>query len=102
MSIVDCELADSLMRPVERAPLLSIVIPTFNRPKEVTEAVQSIASEVDASLVGKVEIIVTDNASGPDTAAALKALAEAYPFVNYRINAENMGARLQIFGAPFL
>jgi glycosyltransferase involved in cell wall biosynthesis len=98
---VDCELAESLMRPVEREPVLSVVIPTFSRPTEMIEAVESIASQVDASLLGKVEIIVTDNASGPDTAAALKALADTYPFVNYRINAQNMGASLQIFGAPF-
>jgi Glycosyl transferase family 2 len=101
MSEVEFELADSLMRPVEHAPVLSVVIPTFSRPKEVTEAVESIAAQVDASLLGKVEIIVTDNASGPDTAAALRALAETYPFVNYRIHAQNMGARVQIFGAPF-
>lgn len=98
---VECELADSLMRPVEPAPVLSVVIPTFSRPREMAEAVESIAAQVDASLLGKVEIIVTDNASGSDTAAALKALAETYPFVNYRINAQNMDARWQIFGAPF-
>lgn len=98
---VECELADSLMRPVEHAPVLSVVIPTFNRPKEMAEAVESIADQVDGSLAGKVEIIVTDNASGPDTAATLAALANAYPCVNYCINAQNMGAALQIFIAPF-
>jgi len=98
---VECELADSLMRPVERAPVLSVVIPTFCRPLEVTEAVVSIAQEVVGDLEGKVEIIVTDNASGPDTLAALKTLAETYPFVSYRIHANDMGGPVQIMGAPF-
>ena len=101
MREVECELADSLMRPVEHAPVLSVVIPTFRRPQELTEAVESIAAQVDAALAGKVEIIVTDNASGPETAAALKALAATYPFVSYLINARNMGAALQVFAAPF-
>jgi glycosyltransferase involved in cell wall biosynthesis len=98
---VDCELADSLIKPVDHAPVLSVVIPTYSRTKEMVDSVESIAAQVDGSLTDKVEIIVTDNASGPDTAAALKALAEAYPFVNYRIHAQNVGATLQIFGAPF-
>jgi hypothetical protein len=99
---IDCELVDSLMRPIEQAPVLSVVVPTYERPREMTEAVQSIADQVDASLLGKVEIIITDNRSaGSDTAAALKALAEAYPFVNYRIHAANMLGPTQVFGAPF-
>ena len=67
---VECELADSLMRPLQDTPVLSIVIPTFSRPREMAEAVESIASQIDAPLLGKVEIIVTDNASGPETTAA--------------------------------
>ena len=75
MFILECELSDSLMRPLSQPPVLSVVIITWNRPKEVTEAVVSIAEQIDAKLAGKVEIIVTDNASGPETAAALKQLA---------------------------
>ncbi len=98
---VECELADSVMRPVEHAPVLSVIIPTFSRAKEMVVAVESIANQVHGPLLGKVEIIITDNASGPDTTAALETLAETYRFVNYRINAANMGAPFQIFGAPF-
>jgi glycosyltransferase involved in cell wall biosynthesis len=100
MFILECELSDSLMRPVSRPPVLSVVIITWNRPKEVTEAVVSIADQIDASLAGKVEIIVTDNASGPETAAALKQLADTYPSVNYMIHARNEGGQLQIYSAP--
>ncbi len=98
---MDCELTDSLMRPVEKTPTLSVVVPTFSRPKEMAEAVASIADQIDAGLAGKVEIIVTDNASGPDTAAVLKQLAETYPSVSYMIHASNWGGPLQIFSAPF-
>jgi len=98
---IECELVDSLMRPVEQAPVLSVVIPTFFRPKEMTDAVISVASQVDDALLGKVEIIVTDNASGPDTHAALKQLADTYPFLNYMIHARDMGGPVQIFGAAF-
>lgn len=97
---LECELTDSLLRPVSEPPVLSIVIITWRRPKEVTEAVVSIAEQIDAGLAGKVEIIVTDNASGPETHAALKQLAETYPSVNYMIHAQNEGGQLQIYAAP--
>jgi glycosyltransferase involved in cell wall biosynthesis len=100
MFILECELADSLMRPAAQPPVLSVVVPTWSRPKEMTEAVVSIAEQIDAGLSGKVEIIVTDNASGPETAAALKQLAETYPSVNYMIHARNEGGQLQIYAAP--
>lgn len=97
---LECELVDSLMRPVTQPPVLSVVVITWNRPKEMTEAVVSIAEQIDASLAGKVEIIVTDNASGPETAAALQQLAATYPSVNYMIHARNEGGQLQIYAAP--
>ncbi|MEI9892262.1 MAG: hypothetical protein WDN45_18980 [Caulobacteraceae bacterium] len=43
---VECELADSVMRPVEHAPVLSVIIPTFSRAKEMVVAVESIANQV--------------------------------------------------------
>jgi glycosyltransferase involved in cell wall biosynthesis len=100
MFIVECELADSLLRPAPQPPVLSVIVPTWNRPKEMSDAVVSIAGQIDASLAGKVEIIVTDNASGPETAAVLKQLAETYPTVNYMIHARDEGGQLQIYAAP--
>ena len=101
MATVECELADSLMRPVAQAPVLSVVVPTYCRPAELTLAVTSIAQQIDAALEGKVEIIITDNASGPETAAVLTQLAAAYPSVSYIINARNEGGPFQIVAAPF-
>ena len=100
MFVLECELVESLLRPVAEPPVLSVVIPTFRRPQELTEAVVSIAGQIDPSLAGKVEIIITDNASGPQTAAVLKQLAERYPSVSYMINARDEGGQFQIFAAP--
>jgi hypothetical protein len=100
MFILECELVDSLMRPAPQPPILSVIVPTWRRPKELTEAVVSIAEQIDAGLTGKVEIIVTDNASGPETTAAIKQLAGSYPSVNYLIHARDEGGQLQIYAAP--
>jgi hypothetical protein len=97
---LECELSDSLMRPLLQPPLLSVVILTYHRPKEMAEAVASIADQIDAGLAPKVEIIITDNASGPETAATLKQLAASYACVNYMIHARDEGGQFQIYAAP--
>ena len=100
MPRTECALTDSLMRPADAQPVLSVVIPTWNRPDELSVAVSSIAGQIKGALQGKVEIIVTDNASGPATAAVLKRLGEVYPSVNYMIHAENEGGAFQVYAAP--
>jgi len=100
MSPFDRPLAASLIRPLDQQPVLTVVVPTFQRPVEMALAVSSIADQVDASLEGKVEVIISDNASGPDTAAVLARLAETYPFISYYIHAQNEGGDYQIFSAP--
>jgi glycosyltransferase involved in cell wall biosynthesis len=96
----DRPLASSLIRPLDQQPVLTVVVPTFERPVEMALAVTSIADQVDASLDGKVEIIITDNASGPETEMVLKQLAETYPFISYYVHAQNEGGDYQIFSAP--
>lgn len=100
MSAFDCALSDSLLRPMDQPPVLSVVIPTWGRPQQVAHAIASIAGQIDETLAGKVEVLVTDNASGPETAAVLKALAETYPSVSYMIHAHNEGGGFQIYAAP--
>jgi glycosyltransferase involved in cell wall biosynthesis len=100
MSTFDRPLSDSLIRPLAREPVLTVVIPTFHRPVEMALAVNSIAGQIDAALDGKVEIIVSDNASGPQSLAALKQLAETYPSVNYYVHANDEGGPYQICSAP--
>jgi glycosyltransferase involved in cell wall biosynthesis len=100
MPAFDCALADSLIRPIDQAPVLSIVIPTWGRPQQVSFAIASVARQIDEALAGKVEVLVTDNASGPETAAVLKQLAKTYPAVSYMIHAHNEGGGFQIYAAP--
>jgi glycosyltransferase involved in cell wall biosynthesis len=100
MTTWDRALVDAFMRPLAQTPVLTVVVPTFHRPKEMALAVTSIASQIDETLDGKVEIIVSDNASGPETAAVLKQLAETYPSVNYLIHANDEGGPFQICSAP--
>lgn len=100
MSLFNHPLADSLIRPLEQPPVLTVVVPTFSRPVEMAFAVASIADQIDASLEGKVEIIISDNASGPETAAVLQRLAATYPSISYYIHAENEGGPYQICSAP--
>ncbi|HEY4032172.1 MAG TPA: glycosyltransferase family 2 protein [Caulobacteraceae bacterium] len=97
---LECELSHSLLRPSPQPPVLSVVMLTWRRPKEMTEAVVSIADQIHGELASKVEIIVTDNASGHETAAALKQLAANYASVNYMIHARDEGGQFQIYAAP--
>jgi len=50
-----------------QAPLLSVVIPTWNRARLVCEAVESALAQAD----GRVEVIVVDDGSTDDTAGEL-------------------------------
>jgi glycosyltransferase involved in cell wall biosynthesis len=100
MSQFNRPLSDSLVRPLAQPPVLSVVIPTFQRPEEMALAVESIADQIDAALDGKVEIIISDNASGPEKRAVIEALARTYPCVSYYIHASNEGGPYQICSAP--
>jgi hypothetical protein len=100
MSRYDRPLAGTLVRPLDQIPVLTVVFPTWKRPAELTLAVSSVADQIDGELAGKVEIIISDNASGPETHAALQRLSETYPSVNYYIHAENYGGMYQVAIAP--
>jgi hypothetical protein len=100
MSRYDRPLAETLVRPLDQTPVLTVVFPTWKRPAELTLAVSSIADQIDDELAGKVEIIISDNASGPETRAVLQRLSETYPSVSYYIHAENYGAVYQVAIAP--
>jgi len=93
-------LVDCLIRPLRQAPVLSVVIPTFHRPKELAFAVASITDQIDATLDGKVEIIVSDNGSGPEKHAVLQQLAERHPSLSYYIHLKDEGGPFQICSAP--
>jgi glycosyltransferase involved in cell wall biosynthesis len=66
-------------------PLVTVVVPTYNRPRFLREAL--------ASLVGQsfrdFEAIVADDASGPETAAVVAEFAD--PRLRHRRNERNLG-----------
>lgn len=101
MSKLECALADSLIRPVAEQPVLSIVIPTYERADELQVTVQSIAVQLKDGLEDKVELLISDNASGAQTVAVIQALAERYPRLGYMLNARDEGGFFNLFAAPW-
>jgi glycosyltransferase involved in cell wall biosynthesis len=68
-------------------PLLSICIPTRNRAETLRLALRNVVSEA-APLAGRVEVVVSDNASTDHTAAVL---AEQGAQVRWQVRPENIG-----------
>jgi glycosyltransferase involved in cell wall biosynthesis len=101
MAKLECALAGSLLKPLAETPLLSVVIPSYNRPQELSMAVQSIASQLTGGLEHKVEILISDNGSGADTVEAIKSLAGQYGQVSYMLNAQDQGGFFNLFAAPW-
>jgi glycosyltransferase involved in cell wall biosynthesis len=101
MAELSCAIAESGMRPRASAPLLSIVIPSYQRVPELVQAVNSIADQIQGDLEDKVELIVSDNASGLETASAIRALAQRHQSLNYVIHARDEGGFFQFFVAPW-
>ena len=64
--------------PQERAvvsrPLISVIIPTYNRPAYVQQAVQSVLDQHGGFTF---DIVVVDDGSTPETAAALRRFGDA-------------------------
>lgn len=69
-------------------PILSICIPTYNRAGFLRECLSSINPD---ELDGRVEIVVSDNASTDDTLEVLQSLQSTYP-LRYIVQSENLGA----------
>lgn len=72
-------------------PLLSIAIPCYNRPEELSLALQTFADQIEKGFSKLVEIIVTDDLSTDDTPKIGRAFAKKYPFIKFKQNKENIG-----------
>ncbi|KQY30840.1 glycosyl transferase [Caulobacter sp. Root487D2Y] len=101
MPKLECALAESQIRPFAEQPALSIVIPTYERPAELQLTVQSIADQLKDGLEDKVELLISDNNSGPDTNGMIRALADRYPRLGYMVNARDEGGFFNLFAAPW-
>ncbi len=97
--MLDCRITEVRLKPLTQKPLLSIVVPTWNRVPEMVMAVESLAGQIRDGLEGRVEIIITDNASGPDCQSAIRALSDRFASVGYIFHEHNEGAAFQLFAA---
>ena len=68
-------------------PLVSVVIPTYNRAALLDEALSSAGAQVGAGTLFDVEIVVVDDASSDETPAAVR----RHPTVRYIRHATNRG-----------
>jgi glycosyltransferase involved in cell wall biosynthesis len=68
--------------------MVTTVIPTYRRPKLLRRAIKSVLAQTYPHL----QVCVYDNASGDETAAVVRELAESDPRVKYHCHAENIGA----------
>ena len=97
--MLDCPVTETRLKPIGQKPVLSIVIPTWNRVPEMVMAVESLASQITDGLEDKVEIIITDNASGYEGQSAIRALSDRFGSVSYIFHEKNESAAFQLFAA---
>ncbi len=80
------------------APDISFCVATHHgRARELAVALDSVLSELDGDLAGRVEVCVSDNASRDDTAAIIEERQQRAPgVIRYRRNAVDLGASRNI------
>lgn len=76
------------MTAIEDKPLVTVVIPTYRRPKLLSRAIQSVLQQTFKSL----RVAVYDNASGDETSQVVGALSEDDQRISYHCHSENIGA----------
>jgi glycosyltransferase involved in cell wall biosynthesis len=101
MAKLECAVLHSEMKPLTAEPVLSIVVPTFHRPTEMAQTIASICDQLKDGLETKVEVIASDNGSGPETGGVILELAERYPMLSYVLNARDEGGFFNFFAAPW-
>lgn len=73
-------------------PTLSICIPTYNRASCLRQCLESIVCQFDEPVVaGKVEIVISDNASEDDSESVVKEFQSRHSNIGYRRNEQNYG-----------
>lgn len=71
-------------------PLVSVLIPTYNRPHYVQLALESVLHQTYPNI----EIIIGDDSTNNDTKEVLKPYLHCYPFITYYKNEQNIGGEL--------
>jgi glycosyltransferase involved in cell wall biosynthesis len=101
MALLECRLAQVVQKPLDAPPVLSIVVPTFNRADAMVMTVNCLAEQIIGGLEQRVEIIISDNGSDPETIELIKALADRWASVSYFLNARDEGGHFNLFAAPW-
>ena len=74
--------------PVKKLPLVSVIIPTYNRPHTIERAIRSVYSQS----YGNIEIVVVDdNAKNLNARKKTSEIMKKYPRVKYIKNQKNVG-----------
>lgn len=99
--MIPCPIGEQHVSPPVSAPLLSLVVPTYNRADLLNDTLVNITEQLKDGLEHKVELIVNDNASTDGTAELLRAWkGKTGLSYSYYIHAQNMGSPAQLFFAP--
>jgi abequosyltransferase len=74
---------------MEKIPLISICIPTYNRKKYLKQCLDSIVNQ-DCFTENQIEIIISDNDSNDNTEKLVKEYQINYKNIKYFINDNNI------------
>ena len=74
---------------MNKSPLLSLCIPTYNRSMYLQDALESIIN--DPAFCDDIEIVISDNASTDNTQQIIIGFQQKYDNIHYYRNAENIG-----------
>lgn len=77
---------------MDKNPLLSICIPTWNRSKLLSISLKSFSSQLSSIDTSEIEIFVSDNCSDDDTPRVVQSFIERGMPITYNRNPENIGA----------
>lgn len=75
---------------MEKRPLISFCIPTYKRPEEVKNAVESIVFQKDFD-AKNMEVLVFDDAPDSPAYKSIAPLLQRYPSIQYHLNTPNKG-----------
>lgn len=77
---------------MDKQPLLSICIPTWNRSKILSISLKSFQEQLSSIDSSEIEIFVSDNASDDDTPQVVQSFIDQGLTITYNRNPENVGA----------
>ena len=83
---------------LEKEPLLSICILTYNRARSLELLLMALKKQVKP-FISQIEIVISDNASTDDTQQVIEDAQKEIPIVYHR-NAENIGMIANVMEAP--